>query len=63
MPHNPNDAYEARRTEIAELLGRIRAATVNQDLPSRPDWADVGSLTEIAGRLRDVAEFAERTRR
>jgi hypothetical protein len=56
-----NDAYDARRTEVAELLARIETALTSR-VPSRPDWADVGSLTEIAGRLRDVAEFAERMR-
>lgn len=62
MTNNPNDAYDARRTEVADLLARIETA-LTLHVPSSPDWADVGSLTEIAGRLRGVAEYAERISR
>ncbi len=52
-------AFMAGKTEIDTLLARIAAASEDHfgTNPERATWGDVGSLSFITERLKEITEF------
>lgn len=53
-------AYAACRVEAAQLLEQIAASL--ETAPSAINWNHVGSMAEVANRLRDLLTFVQGAR-
>lgn len=53
------EEFLGRKNEIDAILARIQSFSDNHfdTAPDAVNWADVGSLTHVAGQLKEITDF------